>query len=501
MAEWYETAPVVQSKGTGENWFEAAPMVEQPAEKPLLQSATERLRFFNDILTMGGWDKLQAAAKAAAGQGKYADLVTQERAKTSTAQQGLGTAEEIALRTAGIAPLMLTGGLFGAGARALEAAAPTAAATQVARAAASPVTTGGRIATGASEGALMSAAEAAGRDYSIPEAAATGLLLGGALSGLGSIASRNVTPLSTATLRNQANEAYDTARQAGVRIGQTRVDDLARRVEQAADNFGIDPVLQPRATRALARVQELVGREADLVELDTVRKVAQTAMRSQDPSDRAASAVIVSEIDNFVNRLRPADVVAGNGREGIDAFNRARGLWSRQAKAGVVDDLIDRAATRAGQFSGSGYENALRTEFRQLAMNRNRMRGFTEPERDAIRRVAEGGPVENAFRYLGKLAPTGVVSGGIAGSAGYAAGGPLGVAAMYGAGLGGRQAATALTAANAQRASEVMRAGQARIQRRQLTPEEMMYLRAAANYGIAQGNTDLARQQGGLLGQ
>lgn len=177
MAEWYETAPVVQSKGTGENWFEAAPMVEQPAEKPLLQSATERLRFFNDILTMGGWDKLQAAAKAAAGQGKYADLVTQERAKTTAAQKGLGTAEEIALRTAGIAPLMLTGGAFGAGARALEAAAPTAAATQVARAAASPVTTGGKIATGASEGALMSAAEAAGRDYSIPEAAATGFLL------------------------------------------------------------------------------------------------------------------------------------------------------------------------------------------------------------------------------------------------------------------------------------------------------------------------------------
>jgi len=508
MAAWYESAPLVEGQETKKNWYEAAPLAERTveksaepaAEKPMLQSATEKLRFFNDILTMGGWDKLQAAAKAAAGQGKYADLATQERAKTSTAQQGLGTAEEIALRTAGIAPLMFGGGLFGAAARGAEAFAPTAAATQVARAAASPVTTGGRIATGASEGALMSAAEAAGRDYSIPEAAATGLLLGGALSGLGSIASRNVTPLSAATLRNQADDAYDTARQAGVRIGQTRVDDLARRVEQAADNFGIDPVLQPRATRALNRVQELIGRNVDLVELDTVRKVAQTAMRSQDPSDRAASAVIVSEIDNFVNRLRPNDVVAGNGREGIDAFNRARQLWGRQAKANVVDELIERASTRAGQFSGSGYENALRTEFRQLAMNRNRMRGFTEREQDAIRLVAEGGPLENAARYLGKLAPTGVVSGGISGSAGYAAGGPLGVAAMYGTGLAGRQAATSMTLGNAQRASELMRAGPAGIQRRQLTPEEMMYLRAASNYGIMQGNADIA-QQGGLLGQ
>jgi hypothetical protein len=479
------------------SFADAAPSTE----KPLLQSATDKLRFFNDILTMGGWDKLQAAAKAAVNQKSYADLLAQERARTAEAQKGLGTAEEIALRTAGIAPLMLGGGLFGVAARGAEALAPATAATQMVRAAASPTTTTGRIGAGAAEAGLTSAAEAAGRDYNIPEAMTTGMLLGGGVSGLGSLASRNVTPPAAATLRNQANEAYDTARQAGVRIGQNRIDDLVQNVTRVADDFGLDPVLQPRATRALNRIQELTGQNVDLVDLDTVRKVAQTAARSQDPSDRAASAMIVSELDNFVNRLRPNDVVAGNAREGIDAFNQARQLWGRQAKANVVDELIDRAATRAGQFSGSGYENALRTEFRQLAMNRNRMRGFTEQERNAIRRVAEGGPLENAARYLGKLAPTGVVSGGISGSAGYAAGGPLGVAAMYGAGLAGRQAATSMTAANAERASELMRAGRAGIQRRQLTPEEMMYLRAASNYGIMQGNADAAMQQGGLLGQ
>ena len=492
-------APVQNQSAAPSN--AAAFLGEPAAEKPMLQSATEKLRFFNDILTMGGWDKLQAAAKAAAGQGQYADLVAQERAKTVAAQKDLGTAEEIALRTAGIAPLMLGGGMFGVAARGAEALAPASAAAQAVRAAASPATTTGRIGAGAAEGGLMSAAEAAGRDQNVQDAMLTGLLLGGGISGLGSVASRNVSPVAAATLRNQADEAYETARQAGVRISQNRIGDLAQNVARAADDFGIDPILQPRATRVLQRVQELAGRDVDLVDLDTVRKVAQTAVRSQDPSDRAASALITSEIDNFVNGLRSRDVVAGNAEEGISAFNRARQLWSRQAKANVVDDLIDRAATRAGQFSGSGYENALRTEFRQLAMNRNRMRGFTEQERAAIRRVAEGGPLENAARYLGKLAPTGVVSGGIAGSAGYAAGGPLGVAAMYGAGLAGRQAATAMTAANAERASELMRAGRAGIQRRQLTPEEMMYLRAASNYGIMQGNADAAQQQGGLLGQ
>lgn len=492
MANWWESAPVVEQQTTAapaaENWFESAPVVQQQ-QPSMVGAATERLRFFNDILTMGAWDKLQAAAKAAAGRGTYDDLVQQEQAKTASAKQGLGTAEELALRTAGIAPIFLSRGLFGIGAALSGGAAPTSAVTQALRAAAAPTTTAGKIGAGISEGALMGAAEAAGRDYNVPEAALTGGLLGGALSGAGALATRAVSPPAASALKGQANEAYDVARQAGVKVGQNQIGTLAQNVQRVADDFGIDPVLQPRATRALQRVQELAGRDVDLAELDTVRKVVQTAVKSQDASDRAASAIIMSELDNFVNNLKPRDVVAGNAREGIDAFNKARELWSRQAKASVVDDLIERAATRAGQFSGSGYENALRTEFRQLAMNKSRMRGFNEEERAAIKRVAEGGPIENAFRYLGKLAPTGIVSGGIAGSAGYAAGGPLGVAALYGAGIGGRQAATAMTAANAQRASELMRAGQAGLQRRPLTAEEMMLLRAAGNYPISQAAT------------
>ena len=76
-----------------------------------------------------------------------------------------------------------------------------------------------------------------------------------------------------------------------------------------------------------------------------------------------------------------------------------------------------------------------------------------------IRKVANGGPVDNLFRWIGKAAPTGIVSGGLAGGAGYLAGGPIGAAAVLGAGAAGRGLATKMTIGNANRASEAVRGG------------------------------------------
>ena len=118
------------------------------------------------------------------------------------------------------------------------------------------------------------------------------------------------------------------------------------------------------------------------------------------------------------------------------------------------------------QFTGSGLENALRTEFRQLAMNEKRMRGFSDAERQAIEAVSRGGPVINIMRGLGKLAPTGVVSTALGGSIGAGAGsiaGPIGSAVGAVAapviGAAARGTATRMTMNAAQRAAETARAG------------------------------------------
>ena len=61
-----------------------------------------------------------------------------------------------------------------------------------------------------------------------------------------------------------------------------------------------------------------------------------------------------------------------------------------------------------------------------LADNPKALRTFTKEEQNAIKLAAKGGPTQNLLRFVGKLAPTGVVSGGGSVGLGYLAGGPIG---------------------------------------------------------------------------
>ena len=89
-------------------------------------------------------------------------------------------------------------------------------------------------------------------------------------------------------------------------------------------------------------------------------------------------------------------------------------------------------------------------------MNNKRMRGFTKAEQEAIKKVAMGGKVDNAMRQLGKLAPTGVISGAISGSAGFAIGGVPGALALPAVGALARRSATNRTMRNVDALSDTV---------------------------------------------
>lgn len=260
---------------------------------------------------------------------------------------------------------------------------------------------------------------------------------------------------STSDIKTAASAAYKKAEQAGVVIKDSAVQGLAGKITQDVTDAGIDPTLHPKAMAAVKRITDSTG-DLTLKRMDILRRVANGAAGSMDKDESRIAHIVLDHIDDFVQNLSPNDVLSGNTQQASDAITEARSLWAKSAKSGTIDSLMNRAKNRAETVGGSGLENAMRVEFRQLAQNPKRLSRFNPDEQEAIINVARGGPIGNAARTLGKLAPTSMIP--ILSELGAYAVDPKAIAVPL-VGAAARLAATAATKRNASLASEMIRRG------------------------------------------
>jgi len=332
----------------------------------------------------------------------------------------------------------------------------------------------------------------------------TGGVLGAGAGGLASRAARKAVP-TVEGLKQQAGALYDKASERGFVFAQPQVKRAADDIASMAAAEGIDPTLHPAATAALKRLQNFATptRTATDWNGDPVSVVNSAAKMSVDDA-KTIRRILSGAGQDFTNPDQSR--IAGKMLEKFDDFlgesapelASARGIYHQAKKGELIEKTIELAGSRAGQFSGSGFENALRTEFRALERQiiNGKLKGLSQAEIDAITKVARGGPIENAMRLVGKLAPTGVVSfgagAGVPFMVGNAMGGPaVGAAAAgatMGAGILGRNAATAMTSRNARIAAELARNGGQAVQG-MLTPQQQ----AIAQALIAGGGNQMGR--------
>ena len=306
-----------------------------------------------------------------------------------------------------------------------------------------------------------------------PAARTAGAPTAAAVAGetLGPQAVKIAAPGGAAEFKAASQSFYKAADDAGVVVKPESYGALATDVFQTAAKERLDPTLTPGSTAAVKRITENADPRVGPVSfqtLDTMRQLAGDARQSAKAgsNDARVAQIIIDKIDDYVDKLSPKDVVTGNPKVAADTIVKARDLWSRAAKLDRIEQMVDRAATSAGQFSGSGLENALRTEFRALAKNKERMKSFSANEQKAIKLVARGGTGGNVARNIGRMAPrgpVGIFTGGGAGAAiGTALLGPglgtaIGTGAAFGAGEIGRKVATVLTQRSIRRLEDLIR--------------------------------------------
>lgn len=325
----------------------------------------------------------------------------------------------------------------------------------------------------ATYGLLSSDGEGTGRLKDARNMALLGGILGMAAPGVGGLlgaAVRNSKKAKKAFVKNapsvedlktQAGALYDKARATGVQAQPPQLQQLQADMTKILTDEGlISPTgrmstAYPKVSDALKMVEDYSAGTMDATQMQQVRKLLQKAAQSNDAQEARVGTQMLKQFDDFVEPLAPE-------------FKQANAIYRTAKQGELIERTIAQAESKSGQFSGSGFENALRTEFR--ALDRQIIKGqlkVSPDEAALIRKIARGGTMENLFRDLGKAAPRGIVGTGISTGVPFAIGNAVGgpaiggllSAATLGVGEAGRRMATKMQSGNAGMLSAIARSG------------------------------------------
>lgn len=246
---------------------------------------------------------------------------------------------------------------------------------------------------------------------------------------------------STGALKELASRGYDEARALDLEIKPEAIKGAAARIRQALDDAGYRDYLAPKTYRALTEMEASGGKLADV---EGIRKLLGKA--GGDLAEKDAVRTAIGHLDDFFHGISPDDVLHGDAQIASKLLNEARGDYAAFKRSGMIDDALAKAELQASSAgSGSNIDNAIRQQIKSIVNNPKKLRGFSAEEVEQMRAIVKGSKIGNAARLIGKLAPTGVVSGALSSGAGLALGGAPGAIALPAAGLAGKAIGDATT--------------------------------------------------------
>lgn len=231
------------------------------------------------------------------------------------------------------------------------------------------------------------------------------------LSGLvSSIAQRRAAAAAVPTnqaLRAAGTAAYDAVENAGLIVKPTAMRALTADVYKDLSNLAWHPKMQPNITAIVGELNRVSKGNITAKGIDTMRKLAGNAAKSQDPTERMMASRVIEKIDDMMDNLTPNDVLQGDAAGAAQSLKEARTLWSRMRKSEMIDEAVKVAEDQAmSTNSGGNVQNVLRQKLRLILDNPKKVRGFSKAEQDALRKIVHGTPTQNTLRQLGRLAPS-----------------------------------------------------------------------------------------------
>lgn len=272
----------------------------------------------------------------------------------------------------------------------------------------------GRMASGAGVGAAQGATYGAGAAGDSLEERAQGAAFGGAagaaLGGAIPLAERGFKGLfgrvgaampEIDDLYAAKNAAYAKVDKSGFRYTQQQFDDLVNDIYRRVGAGDIDPNPDGAHKMAISMLNRLNGRNppTTLSQLDDLRQVIRRdVIDGGSKADGHFGQMMLDAIDDFI------DTAGGSAEIGA-----ARAAHKTLRKSELLADAVEKARLNAASSgSGGNIDNALRQQIKQILTNPSRVRSFTKAEREAMKKIVEGGgSLQGLLRLVGKLSPSG----------------------------------------------------------------------------------------------
>jgi len=282
---------------------------------------------------------------------------------------------------------------------------------------------------------------------------ATGTLVGsGTGKTLFALSGPRSQPTTIQEVRNRASRGYTAMEDAGVAINKQA---LENKLFPAFNKVAVEENLNPKTvsehrviTEQLDNAREALSNPfSSFTKLEQVRSNFSTLAQNNDNTGRIAKK-IVNEIDSYLGGLDPKDTISVQGKttaEAMKALKEARTDWRNQARAQILQDVLESATARVEGATGATGD-FVRKGLVNLTANTEKMKMFSTREQNVIKASAKATDLETILSTLAKFNPErGALQANITAGALYNLDKPAGQVAMATA-LGGLGADKALAA-------------------------------------------------------
>jgi len=227
------------------------------------------------------------------------------------------------------------------------------------------------------------------------------------------IGAPKVQKMTADEVKQMAGQAYKTADEKGGILKEQFINNLTQKTKELDKQTEIGKAISGNTAineigKTLSKFKDQKLNLQGLQELDEALgdKIDNFVENGRITKEGLPLLKLQQHLRNLVEEVNP-NMVEGN-KEGFEALKQGRQLWAKSAKLRDIEKIITRAEM------SDNPATAIKSGFRTLFNNDNKLKYFNEGERKLIKNAAQSGIISDSFRTLGsRLIPIGsIVAGG-----------------------------------------------------------------------------------------